>query len=90
MQNKESSEMTFYDRRAMKDRGSKKEKVSLTRKEKEILAMIALGAKNDEIAAELFISSNTVKTHVYNIYKKINVQNKIELIKFFNQSKLNI
>jgi len=61
-----------------KDRVYKKEKVSLTPREKEILVMIALGAKNKEIAAELFITSNTVKTHIYNVYKKINVPNRLQ------------
>ncbi len=61
-----------------KGRVYKKEKVSLTPREKEILAMIALGTKNEKIAAELFITSNTVKTHIYNIYKKINVPNRLQ------------
>jgi len=56
----------------------KKEKTILTPREIEILSRIALGAKNEEIAAELFISPNTVKTHIYNIFKKINVPNRLQ------------
>ena len=50
----------------------------LTRREREILAMICVGATNQEIADKLFISTNTVKTHVYKIYKKIHVPNRMQ------------
>lgn len=50
----------------------------LTAREKEILIAIASGASNSDIAAECFISPNTVKTHLYNIYKKIGVKNRLE------------
>lgn len=50
----------------------------LTAREKEILIAIASGASNGDIALECFISPNTVKTHLYNIYKKIGVKNRLE------------
>ena len=50
----------------------------LTRREIEILSMIAAGATNEQIANELFISRNTVRTHIYNIFKKINVPNRLQ------------
>ena len=56
------------------------EGVKLTRREKEILKLIALGKTNDEIADSLNISILTVKTHVSNIYAKINVPNRIQAI----------
>lgn len=51
---------------------------SLTRREKEILTIIACGANNDKIADELCISPHTVKCHIYNIYQKINVSNRLQ------------
>ena len=44
---------------------------ALTPREKEILIMVASGEANEEIADHLCISPHTVKTHVYNIYNKI-------------------
>ncbi len=52
--------------------------VKLTRREKEILIAIAAGATNSEIATEYFISLNTVKSHIFNIYRKIEVKNRLE------------
>ncbi len=51
---------------------------ALTRKEKEILAIVASGATNQEIADKLFISVHTVKTHLYRIFKKIGASNRLQ------------
>jgi LuxR family transcriptional regulator of csgAB operon len=52
----------------------------LSRRETEILGMVAVGAKNDEIANKLCISPHTVKTHLYNIYKKIHVGDRLQAV----------
>lgn len=51
---------------------------ALTHRETEILAMIAVGSTNEEVADKLCISPHTVKTHIYNIFKKINVPNRLQ------------
>ena len=51
---------------------------TLTRREREILALISTGASNDEVADKLNISSNTVRTHIYNLYRKIDVPNRMQ------------
>ena len=53
---------------------------SLTQRENEILDLLAHGFRNKEIAAKLFVSVNTIRTHVYNIYEKLHVQNRVEAL----------
>lgn len=50
----------------------------LTRREKEILTLVAGGNTNDEIAAELCISPKTVKVHLYNVFRKLDVSNQLQ------------
>jgi DNA-binding NarL/FixJ family response regulator len=54
----------------------------LTPREKQILYMIASGGTNDKIAAYLRISPNTVKAHIYSIYQKIQVPNRLEAVRW--------
>ncbi|MFC1788410.1 response regulator transcription factor [Thermodesulfobacteriota bacterium] len=60
------------------DKSSKSISEKLTERQIEILALIAVGATNDEIADRLCISPHTVKTHLYKIFKKINVPNRVQ------------
>ena len=51
---------------------------NLSTRESEVINLIALGSNYRAIADNLCISLNTVKTHAYNIYKKINVTNRLQ------------
>ncbi|HUS42875.1 MAG TPA: response regulator transcription factor [Ilumatobacteraceae bacterium] len=48
----------------------------LTEREREVLALIARGASNREIAAELYLSVDTIKTHVRHLFGKLGVANR--------------
>ena len=54
----------------------------LTKREKEILQLIAEGLTNNQIAEKLFISIDTVDTHRKNLHNKLNVKNTATLIRF--------
>jgi len=53
---------------------------SLTPREREVLQLVVAGRSNPEIAAQLVIALSTVKTHVKNIYGKLQVTNRFEAV----------
>jgi len=53
----------------------------LTKRETEIMHLIAKGCTNKQIAAKLFISEETVKMHVKNIFRKLSVNNRIAALR---------
>ena len=56
---------------------------NLTERELKIVELILAGYTNGSIGEYLDISSNTVKNHISNIYKKINVSNRYEFMSIF-------
>jgi len=58
----------------------------ITKREKEIIMLILKGYNNRKIADSIFVSINTVKTHVYNIYNKLKINNRYELMHFVKNS----
>ena len=59
---------------------SQPSKVSLSRREREVLEQLAQGATTAEIAANFVISQNTVKTHVRRIMQKLDASNRAEAV----------
>jgi DNA-binding NarL/FixJ family response regulator len=55
----------------------------LTNREKEILEQLSKGLMYKEIAAQLFLSAETVRKHVYHIYEKLHVSNRVEAVNRF-------
>jgi DNA-binding NarL/FixJ family response regulator len=51
----------------------------LSQREREIVALVAQGYKNKEMAEKLFISEQTVKNHLHNIFDKLGVSDRLEL-----------
>ncbi|MGS3139080.1 LuxR C-terminal-related transcriptional regulator [Aeromonas sanarellii] len=52
----------------------------LTAREQEIVRHLMTGASNTEIADNLFVSEHTVKSHLYNVFKKLNVKNRLQAV----------
>jgi DNA-binding NarL/FixJ family response regulator len=59
---------------------SHKPPANLTEREDEILRLIARGARDREIADQLFISESTVKKHVQNVLRKLHARNRVEAV----------
>jgi len=57
----------------------------LTKREREVIRMVATGATNQEIAEALYISLNTVKVHLRNLMEKLNLHHRAELAAMVTQ-----
>lgn len=58
--------------------------IRMTRREQEVIALIANGKSNKEIAAELNIAVHTVKSHVHNILDKLSLHTRLQLASYAN------
>jgi two-component system nitrate/nitrite response regulator NarL len=67
------------DRAVERQSGQRQTADLLSRREAEIVKMVASGMRNKEIANKLFIGEGTVKTHLHAIYKKLGVHGRVEL-----------
>lgn len=61
---------------------------NLTKREVQILHRTTLGETNREIADRLCLSEHTIKTHMHNIFKKINVKNRVQAANLVRQERL--
>lgn len=60
--------------------GAAADSLGLTERERAMAELIARGLANKEIASELGISPATVRTHIYNLYKKVGARSRVELL----------
>jgi DNA-binding CsgD family transcriptional regulator len=60
----------------------KREGLGITRRELEILELIARGMSNREIAEKLFVSENTVKTHSSRVFDKLGAKRRTQAVQF--------
>jgi DNA-binding CsgD family transcriptional regulator len=58
---------------------------AISRREADIIGLLVLGAANREISEKLFISPRTVEAHIYNIYRKCDCRNRVELMNRLQQ-----
>lgn len=70
--------MEYVSRQPAKIPSAYQSAKQLTPREKEVVHLIAAGSTNGEISNQLCISPHTVKSHVYNIFKKLGLQNRIQ------------
>lgn len=59
----------------------------LTAREEEVLAPVAQGRTNDEIATELYISTSTVKAHLASLMRKLGARNRVELAMWAHETR---
>jgi LuxR family transcriptional regulator, maltose regulon positive regulatory protein len=67
-----SSRSTTHRRHAIRE--------PLSERELEVLVLLAAGKSNRQIASELFVALSTVKTHIKNIYGKLDVRNRTQAV----------
>ncbi|HEX8268310.1 MAG TPA: LuxR C-terminal-related transcriptional regulator [Flavobacterium sp.] len=63
-------------------------RLNISKRELEVLRLVARGCSNGEIAAELFVSMNTVKTHITNLFSKLDVRRRTQAVEKAKQLRL--
>jgi len=71
-----------------RDADARDGKRDLTPRERDIVVMATAGLPTKEMARRLSISEGTVKIHLHNVYKKLKVQNRVELVLYAQSKKL--
>ena len=63
-------------------------KMKLTKRELELIPLLAIGKNSSQIAGQLDISTNTIDTHRKNIFRKLEINSMIELVNFAHENNL--
>ena len=61
---------------------------NLTKREREILELLLEGRSINKMAQELYISESTVQKHIYSVYKKLKIHNRMQLMNFAQRYRL--
>src|SRR6266851_9024681 len=72
------------------DNGRARQRSPLSQREREIVALVAQGFKNKEMAEKMCISEQTVKNHLHNIFDKLGVFDRLELALYAIQKKMHL
>jgi two-component system, NarL family, nitrate/nitrite response regulator NarL len=75
---------------AASSNGRGRERSPLSQREREIVGLVAQGFKNKEMAEKMFISEQTVKNHLHNIFDKLGVSDRLELALYAIHKKLHL
>lgn len=78
----------FYQKKKLTNNGKVTLPNDLTKREQEVLALVASGKSNQEVADDLFISIKTVDTHKNHILDKLGLKNTAELVRYAIKNKL--
>jgi len=71
-----------------REAGGREAASQLTPREVELIRMVAEGLRNREIADRLCITEGTVKVHLHNVYKKLQVENRVEVRRYAEEKGL--
>ena len=68
-----------FEKMLHREAGMRRLATILTPRETEVMRCVATGLSNQQIAEKLIVSEGTIKIHVHNIYRKIGINNRVDL-----------